>query len=240
MIAGDALITKILKKLKEPSSDGHWSRTEMLQEINLSLQQLRLKIPNLLIDTDESLTTVASQANYTIPSDVGNIIAVRIDGEEIDITTKKAIGRDSQRGIYADDWQGDEIGQPAECYIQKGILYLQPKPSTSYAGKTISIDHELIFTDVTDSASSYPFESVADLAQAQRLIFFDVVMQLAADDDDMNKFATQKQLYEEGIQDLITKKLVMVNTGDESLMKAKGEEDDEGSISFSNQNKMEE
>lgn len=228
MLSATAIIQTVLKMLKEPTDgSGHYTQAEVLERLNMCQDRVSLRIPDLLRDEDTSLATVTNQANYTLPSDVGKIISIRVDGKPLDATTEETLDRDSQRGMIMEKWKTDESGEPTQYYTRKGVLYLFPKPSSAYNAKAITILHELLLTELTNITTSYPFENISYLKRGQELLIFATVEWLAMEDGNTKLEASMARKFNEGIGALWTDVMVLKETRPESLMKEKGNENSE-------------
>jgi hypothetical protein len=191
----------VLKKRKEPSSSGHYSRDEVLERLNLFQDIVDIKLGNLLTIKDSSLTTVSGTASYKKPTTVRSIDSIYIDSAEIKIVTESELQRDSLRGNIASDWQ-DETGDPKRAYEVNDYIYLWPIPDTS--DLTIYITGKGNLTAMTDSSVSYPLNNMAHVRVAQLLLVYYVQMDLATDDGDSNTVSTVSQLFNSILEPITT------------------------------------
>jgi hypothetical protein len=217
MLSATATVNEILQMLKQPydatgaTDTAKWKRAEILLRLNMAQDELQLEIPDLFKTKDTSLTTTAGTQEYTIPSTLGLIRQVAIDGIQLMPTTKDQIQHDAVRGDLVDatefvqDWQS-VTGMPFEWYQDNrdGVNYLglYPKPATS--GNALTLEGELLLSLMTDSVSSYPFDNVSALRKAQKILVYKTAEVLAAEE---NNFAYAKYL-----QDMSEKMVVDLRT----------------------------
>ena len=164
MLTTQQAINEIFTLLKEKydpagiADYSHWSRTEILTRLNLAQDRLSLLITDLFRIEDSSLVSIAGQLEYNMPTNIGRVYEVSINGYQLQRTTKDAIQADSIRGENGQYW-ADISDQPEYYYYDQGrnVLGLWPKPAT--AGQTIVIDGELIFANLVDSSAVYLLEN---------------------------------------------------------------------------------
>lgn len=187
-MTAQAIITMVLKKRKEPiDGSGHWTRDEILSRLNLVQDGLDLILGGLLTAYDTSLTTVASQLNYALPEAVRDVIAIAVNGITIPVVTEDKIESDAQKGIISTDWR-TETGDAEEAFIRGGDICLRPLPAS--AGLTIGITYKVNLTAVTDSASSYPLNTIARIRTSQMLLILYTVLDIAAEEGDSAQMQT--------------------------------------------------
>jgi len=190
------MIDSVLTLMKEPVDPNHvldlaaWSRAEILSRLCMSQDEIQLDLPGLFKTRDTSLSTIVGQMEYVLPTTIGVINSVSLDGVQLVRTTRDAIIGDAIRGDlvdsteYVQDWASIQ-DQPYQFYqdIHDGVAYLglYPKPS-SPAGQTIMIEGELVLANMTDSATSYPLDNLEALRKAQKILIYKTAEVCAIED----------------------------------------------------------
>ena len=186
MLNGIQTLNEIFTMLKEPSDPtgatdlSHWTRATILGRLNMAQDELSMELPGLFKTLDNtSLVTVAGQMEYTVPSTIGVIRQVAIDGIQLMPTTKEKIQNDAVRGDLVDatefvqDWMS-VTGTPFQWYQddRDGVskLGLYPKPATS--GNVLTIEGELLLSLLSDTVVSYPLNNIAALRKAQKILIY--------------------------------------------------------------------
>jgi hypothetical protein len=166
-----------------------WTRAEVLARLNLIQDGLDLILGGLIQAYNTSLTSVASQGNYSIPATIRDLISATYDGDNIEVTTEDKLDSDSKKGIIATGWRS-ETGVPTAIFPRGSEYILYPIPTIT--GKTIGLYHKVLLTALTDSTSSYPLNTVERLRIAQMLLVLYTVIDLAAEEGDTTQMTTVK------------------------------------------------
>jgi hypothetical protein len=180
------LITEVLQTVKEPSGlpgtigTPHWTRAGILQRLNLQQDKISGELPGLFQTTDTSLTTTGTNAGLVVPSSIGNIKDIQVNGVTITRTSREAIVDQSQRGEIEDTWQNtaSSLGMQDDVEffididnssgVEAQMLYFYPYPIS--AGLSITIQGDLILTNLADNPLSFPMENVPYLSKAQEIL----------------------------------------------------------------------
>ena len=83
--------------------------------------------------TEDTLTSVAAQANYTLGSSIHYLRAVRYDGTLIRPTSRERLD------VVTPQWREESDNTPVEWFVDGNDLFLRPAPDT--AGDDIDIDY---------------------------------------------------------------------------------------------------
>ena len=230
MLSGSDIIEEVLTLLKEPvdlvdhTADlSHWSRATILRRCNMAQDEISLYIPDLLRINDQSLVTVSGQIDYAFPAGIGIIYQVAINGSQLIKTTMDSLQNDSLRGEIDEYWR-TIADVPYFFYtINENNLGLWPAPAI--AGQTISLDAELLLTELADSASSYAMENVGALRKGQKALIFIAAAECAMEDGNGQLGQYLETKANEILSDLKTYWLVMRPTSPESMLKIQESED---------------
>jgi hypothetical protein len=225
MLTGQEMVEAVLNLVSEKVDPGHtldlsrFKRAFVLQQINLAQDSLSLAVPGLFDGVDSSLTTSANTANYTLPSTVGQIKEVSVNGNPLEKATKQELqGNAIRQGLVS--WESI-TGTPIKWYQSddKASLYLYPVPVTP--SQTISIDGEVLLTAIADSSVSYPLNNLTALRKAQQLLIHKVAMVLSGMLEKVNLVAFFKGTSDVMQKDLETYWLVLRPTPAESTIRYK-------------------
>jgi hypothetical protein len=224
VLSGSDIIEEVLTLLKEPydlanhTADlSHWTRATILRRCNMAQDEISLYIPDLLRITDTSLLTVAGQIDYSFPTGIGIIYQISINGSQLLKTTMDTLQNDSLRGEIDEYWQ-TIADVPYYFYtINENTLGLWPAPAAS--GQVISIDAEMILTEMSDASSSYPMENIAALRKGQKALIYIAAANCALEDGNTKLWQGLKAESNEILSDLKTYWMVMRPTSPESMIK---------------------
>jgi hypothetical protein len=188
MLSGQQAVNEVFTLLKEPFDPlavkdlSRWTRAEILQRLNLAQDRLALIIVDLFGVQDTSLSTVAGQMEYAVPSQVGKIKQVSIAGYQLQATTLEQIKLDSVRGEEGMYW-ATITDQPEYFYYDqaRGVLGFWPVPAST--GLNVLIDGELVFSLLTDSSSIYLLQNYQALRKGQQAVLYFVAAMCAAENN---------------------------------------------------------
>lgn len=184
MLNAQQLIDLVNDMTLEPTDGtGKWSDAQILVKLNNAQDEIDLKISDLLRTVNTSLTPVSGTQTYTIPATVGKLYQVWINGKPIESKGSDSLGRD-----FAYSAEITLSGLPTTYYVQNNVLYLYPIPDSSVT--SITLIGEIILTEMTDSASSYPFETVPYLRKAQKILAMFAAADCCLIDGDTNQYTT--------------------------------------------------
>jgi hypothetical protein len=212
--------------LTAPSDLSHWSRATILNRLNMVQDELVLEMPDLFKTLDESLTTATGQATYTVPSTMGTIRNVAVNGIQLIGTTKEAIQADAIRGDLVDatefvqNWQ-TITGTPYMWYqdINGIVLGLYPIPVSS--GLVITIEGEYILAEMADTTASYSLNNIAALRKAQKILIYKTVEVCAIEDGNIAFGTYLHQAAEKLVESLRTYWFVLKPSDPSSTIKYK-------------------
>ena len=235
MLSGSDIIEEVLTLLKEPvdlvdhTADlSHWSRATILRRCNMAQDEISLYIPDLLRVADTSLLTVSRQLEYTLPAGVGIVYGCSINGSQLIPTTKQALENDSLRGEIDEYWQ-TIADVPYYFYVLNAeTLGLWPAPAI--AGQIISLDAELLLTELADSASSYPMENIGALRKGQKALIFIAAAECAMEDGNGQLGQYLEAKANEILSDLKNYWMVLRPTAPESMIKVLESEDSQDNV----------
>ncbi|HLA49789.1 MAG TPA: hypothetical protein VJ000_01205 [Thermodesulfovibrionia bacterium] len=181
MISANNLVIEVLRIIKEPTDGtGQYTAANVIQILNLCQDEITSDIPDFLKTKDETLVTVASNASYTVPSTIGKVTSVWVNGVALKLTTEDTQSSENLRNDREDSWFNTS-GTPKEAFIRNGnTLHLYPYAAT--AGQTITIIGELLLTQMTNSSGSTPFENAQFFRKAQRALIYLAASYLAIED----------------------------------------------------------
>lgn len=191
MLNATQLIDAVNGKLTEPTDGtGKWSDATVLQNLNFAVDEIALAIPDLLRTTNTATTSVSGTSAYTLPATVGKVYnvfwgGVPLQPKSLDSIQQDVIGSDS-----SETWR-TTAGTPTYFYVESNTINFYPVPNTT--GTVITINGELLLTEMTDSASSYPFENVPFLRKAQKIIILLASADCLLDDGDSTLYTQFKQ-----------------------------------------------
>lgn len=191
MLNAQALIDAVNVKLSEPTdSSGKWGDSVVLQYLNFACDEIALAIPDLLRTTNATLTSVSGTAGYTLPSAVGKVYNVFWGGVPLKPKSQDSIQQDVIGSDTSETWMTTG-GAPTHFYIEANTINFYPVPNVT--GTVITINGELLLTEMTDSASSYPFENIPFLRKAQKIIILLASADCLLDDGDSALYTQFKQ-----------------------------------------------
>lgn len=183
MLDATALIDLVNLKTGEPTDNsGRWTDAQVLTYLNLSQDEIALAIPGLLRTNSSSLTSVSGTSSYTIPATVGKVFNVLYGGVAIQPKSRDSLQQEVV-GADTDEKWTTITGTPKYWYVEANSIYLYPAPDA--ASTVITLNGELVLTELTDSASSYPFENYACLRKAQKILVLLASAECMLDDGDI-------------------------------------------------------
>lgn len=242
------LITEILQTLKEPSGllngvtggpQPHWPRTEILQRMNLQQDKISGELPTLFQATDSTLVTTGTNAGLPVPTYLGNIRDVQIGGVTITRTSREQLVAMSQTGEVEDTWQNTagtaglnedmywftEIDNTGTNGAEGMMLYFYPFP---IAGSIVTLQADLILSNMTDANNSYSMADVPYLSKAQEILIKLTAMWCAMEDSrtDLYELLNQEVYGAEGLMKKLRKNyLVLRSNPQPSALQLKRSED---------------
>jgi hypothetical protein len=191
MLNAQSLIDVVNTKLTEPTDGtGRWTDAQILVYLNFAQDEVALAIPDLLRTTNIALTSVSGTSAYTLPSAVGKVYNVLWGGIPLMQKSQDSIQADVLASDTKESWMSTG-GTPTYWYIESNTVNFYPAPNTT--GTVITLNGELLLTEMTDSASSYPFENVPFLRKAQKVICLLAASDCLLDDGDSNLYVQFKQ-----------------------------------------------
>jgi hypothetical protein len=193
MLNATVLVDEVNDYCNEPmDGTGRWTDDQVLRKLNLAQNEINLKVQDLL-RTSCTITTTASLGNYTLPSSVGKVFQVYINTIPLNPSNS-----DSNNAFErANNSLNGLINTPATISyrttynLENNVLNIVPAPNES--GALITVKGELLLTEMTNSASSYPFENVPYLAKAQKILILLAASDLTITDGDGTKSSTLRE-----------------------------------------------
>lgn len=162
---------------------------QLLDWINEGIRQCALK--NNLLQKTASQATVASQDNYSLPTDILKLHSIKYNKVKLDVLTMQQFD-----DRYTPDNSGVILkGTPETCYIWAGKVIFYPVPAT--ATDTIRIDYTYTPALIAVAATEIPLP----VGYHQRIVDYTLAM-VAQQDDDMNKYQLKMQEFETGVVNL--------------------------------------
>jgi len=200
MLDATKLIDTVNEMTNEPiDGTGRWTDTFLLQRLNTAQDEISLAIPELLRVTDVSLSTTSGTATYTLPSGVGTVFQVFVNDFPVRSKSEDSLQYDALSENIEDQWD-IRTGTAEFYYVQNNVLRIYPIPNTS--SLVIKIVGELLLTQMTDSASSYPFENIPYLRKAQKIICLLAVADCKLDDGDNEQYTALRTEGMKALSDL--------------------------------------
>jgi len=200
MLDATKLIDTVNEMCNEPTDGtGRWTDTFLLQRLNTAQDEISLAIPELLRVTNTSLTTTAASCTYTLPSSIGTVFQVFVNDFPIRSKSEDSLHYDSLSENIEQQWD-IRTGTAESYFVQNNILRIYPIPNTS--SLVIKIVGELLLTQLTDSASSYPFENLPYLRKAQKIICLLAAADCQLDDGDNEQYIALRSEGMKALSDL--------------------------------------
>jgi hypothetical protein len=186
MLNAQELINTVNEMVNEPTTgDGRWSDSFVLQTLNTAQDEVNLALPELLRVTDVSITTTAALATYTLPTAVGTVYQVLVNGSPIRSKSEDSLQYDALSEDIEESWM-TRTGKAEFYNVENNVLRIYPIPTES--SLVVTIIGELLLTQMTDSLSSYPFEGLPYLRKAQKIICLFAAADLKLSDGDNEQY----------------------------------------------------
>lgn len=195
MILSD-IEAEIFRGLKEPSTGGHWSESEILRRINMGQRRI-VRLTGCMKDT-YTATTVVGQSSYTKPT-----VCLRVErvyyqylGNKLWPISIADLDLLSENGTIDDPWTGTQ-DEPTHYYQSLKNIYLYPKPD---AATTLGVEVLVRPTDLA-SASDIPFDSLNYMYDYHDLLVPYVLWRCLLEDQNP-AFEQHKKEFAEGIAEI--------------------------------------
>jgi len=194
------LFSIIKKTLKEPSTavvdSGHWTDAEYLAMANIGQRKI-VGFTACLRQTDTSTTSVASQAEYTKPTNCLRWIRITYDDKRLYPISRDDLDILASAAMINAPWVDSE-GTPTNYYKTFSTYGLYYKPNAT--GTVITEEYALKPTDLTDT-DSVPFNGTTILEEYHDLIATYVIWQFMLQDGN-ELYKEHEKIFKEGIRDL--------------------------------------
>jgi len=187
------LIDEVNDLCNEPTDGtGRWTDTQVLRKINFAQSEISLKVQDLL-RTNATITCTASLATYTLPTNLGKIYQVYANGIPLNPKSTDSVNADLRADVTLNGLINTPctIGYLTTYALENNTIILSPASNAN--GSVLTIKGELLLTDLTNSATSYPFENIPYLQKAQKILILFAAADLTITDGDGTKSLSLRQ-----------------------------------------------
>lgn len=193
------LVADIVRRVRESAGDIavlQFTNSTLTDWINDAIREC--VIENSLLQARATTSTVVSQAEYNLPTDIFKLHSVTVDGYKLEVLTLEQWQERNASG------SGTVIptGAAFNCYIYAGVLTLFPTPDTV---KTLVINYTKQPAAITRSAGPpevwTPTSPVIPEEYHNRIVSY-CLAQVAMQDDDYDKYQALMMEFKTGVIDL--------------------------------------
>lgn len=167
MMNAQELINDVNDMCSEPSDGtGRWNDAILITKMNQNQDEVTLRVTDLIRSAPTAITVTLGTQLVTLPASIGKVYQVFIDNKSIGPVSDNSLNNSALAGDIPNPWV-TTTGIPESYFIRNNQIGLYPIPA---ANCVLTLVGELLLTQLTDSASSYPFENIPYLRKGQKII----------------------------------------------------------------------
>jgi hypothetical protein len=191
-------VADVVRRVRESAGDIavlQFSNAVLTDWINDAIREC--VIENNLLQARATTSTVASQADYTLPTDIFKLHSVVLEGYKLEVLTLEQWQERNASGSGATI----PTGASFNCYIYAGVLTLFPTPDKVMSMQVNYIKHPAKIT-YNSGSSTWDINDLPIPEHYHNRIVTYCLAQVAMQDDDYDKYQALMTEFRTGVVDL--------------------------------------